>query len=288
MAKDAGRVRDAEVDIDHDGEAAGRLSGRPDGQGQGPQLQVHHLLEAQGRPPSRSGAIPVAIFSAEEGHEAHVPAEVAEGGPGRHGPPRPARLELLPGAAGVRPYRSSSPSPRPCRRSGNPVPRVPHPDWLQRRINIKDDKMKQKKVTDHFTKAPLEDITNLSHGSRLGDMEDYAGGASKLLKPRTVDDAINAASQKAAAAAAPKARKRKSPETADQAAENDDPFAALPKVMPSPSDDLRGLPGLPEGEVEVAEAGPHTTAPPLRRQEGQRPTQQYPADVPEQSRDHIP
>ncbi len=28
----------------------------------------------------------------------------------------------------------------------NPVPRVPHPDWLQRRINIKDDRMKQKEV----------------------------------------------------------------------------------------------------------------------------------------------
>ncbi|EEY16978.1 DNA polymerase epsilon catalytic subunit A [Verticillium alfalfae VaMs.102] len=63
----------------------------------------------------------------------------------------------------------------------NPVPRVPHPDWLQRRINIKDDKMKQKKMTDMFTKGPLEDITNLN-GRGAEDMEDFG---TKLLKPKT-------------------------------------------------------------------------------------------------------
>ena len=105
----------------------------------------------------------------------------------------------------------------------NPVPRIPHPDWLQRRINIKDDKMKQKKLTDLFgptTKGPLNEIVN---GSRLADMEDYGD----LLKPKTVSSAISA-SQKA-----PSTQKRKSPEPT----ENQDPFAALPKEMPSPSDD---------------------------------------------------
>jgi len=105
----------------------------------------------------------------------------------------------------------------------NPVPRVAHPDWLQRRINIKDDKMKQKKLTDLFQKGPLEDITNLA-GTRLGDMEDYG----KLLKPKTISDVISA-SQKTMA----KSQKRKSPEPQAPA----DPFAALPKVMPSPSED---------------------------------------------------
>ncbi|KAK3385312.1 hypothetical protein B0H63DRAFT_181526 [Podospora didyma] len=107
----------------------------------------------------------------------------------------------------------------------NPVPRIPHPDWLQRRINIKDDKMKQKKLTDLFgpvIKGPLEDITNLN-GTRVGDMEDFGD----LLKPKTLSSAITA-SQK------PVAQKRK-PE--EPAAENQDPFAALPKIMPSPSED---------------------------------------------------
>ncbi|KAI1409270.1 DUF1744-domain-containing protein [Hypoxylon sp. FL1857] len=110
----------------------------------------------------------------------------------------------------------------------NPVPRVPHPDWLQRRINIKEDKMKQKKLTDLFTntKGPLEDITNLA-GSRLDDLEDFG---TKLLKPKSTTAAINASQQVPASTAG----KRKSPEPEK---ENTDPFAALPKEMPNPSED---------------------------------------------------
>lgn len=103
----------------------------------------------------------------------------------------------------------------------NPVPRVPHPDWLQRRINIKDDKMKQKKMTDMFSKGPLEDITN-TIGSRMGDMEDYGS----LLKPKPLSSITTTEP-------APTVQKRKSPEPA----QNTDPMATLPKVMPSPSDD---------------------------------------------------
>ncbi|KAI5921949.1 DNA polymerase family B [Camillea tinctor] len=108
----------------------------------------------------------------------------------------------------------------------NPVPRVAHPDWLQRRINIKDDKMKQKKLTDLFTKGPLEDITNRA-GSRVDDLEDFG---SKLLKPKSTT-ALITASQTAPTSTA---TKRKSPEP-DR--ENLDPFAALPSVMPDPSVD---------------------------------------------------
>ncbi|KAM3530362.1 hypothetical protein NHJ13051_001400 [Beauveria bassiana] len=109
----------------------------------------------------------------------------------------------------------------------NPVPRVAHPDWLQRRINIKNDKMKQRKLTDVFHKEPLSDITNLS-GSRMDDMEDYG---AKLLKPKPFNEAI-AASQPAATA-----QKRKSPEPV----ENADPMAALPKSMPGLSEDYVGF-----------------------------------------------
>ncbi|KAI0129159.1 DNA polymerase epsilon [Xylariales sp. AK1849] len=105
----------------------------------------------------------------------------------------------------------------------NPVPRVSHPDWLQRRINIKDDKMKQKKMTDMFTKGPLEDITNIS-GPRLDDLEDFG---SKLLKPKSTQ-AVTASQ------VVPATQKRKSPEPEK---ENLDPFAALPKTMPDPSED---------------------------------------------------
>lgn len=104
----------------------------------------------------------------------------------------------------------------------NPVPRVPHPDWLQRRINIKDDKMKQKKLTDLFSsKEPLADITNIN---RAEDMEDFG---AKLLKPKQLGELI-ASSQPPAVS-----QKRKSPEPA----ENPNPMAALPDNMPDPSDD---------------------------------------------------
>ncbi|KAF5679059.1 DNA polymerase epsilon subunit 1 [Fusarium circinatum] len=109
----------------------------------------------------------------------------------------------------------------------NPVPRVPHPDWLQRRINIKDDKLKQKKLTDLFKKSPLEDITNIS-GSRLDDVEDFG---SKLLKPKQVN-AVIASSQ-----AATTVQKRKSPEPA----ENPDPMSALPEVIPSASENYEAF-----------------------------------------------
>ncbi|KAL7797281.1 DUF1744 domain-containing protein [Trichoderma ceciliae] len=106
----------------------------------------------------------------------------------------------------------------------NPVPRVPHPDWLQRRINIKDDKMKQKKLTDIFTsKEPLADITNIN-SSRAEDMEDFG---TKLLKPKQLS-ALIASSQPQATS-----QKRKSPEPA----EDPNPMTALPNMMPDPSDD---------------------------------------------------
>lgn len=108
----------------------------------------------------------------------------------------------------------------------NPVPRVPHPDWLQRRINIKEDKMKQKKLTDLFsTKEPLADITNIN---RAEDMEDFG---AKLLKPKQLG-ALIASSQPPAAS-----QKRKSPEPA----EDPNPMAALPGSMPDPSDDYVGF-----------------------------------------------
>jgi DNA polymerase epsilon subunit 1 len=108
----------------------------------------------------------------------------------------------------------------------NPVPRVAHPDWLQRRINIKDDKLKQKKMTDLFSKTPLEDITNLQD-PQLGDLEDFG---SKSLKPKTIANAISASQ---------KSQKRKSPEPAVPV--SIDPFASLPKVMPDPTEDYEGF-----------------------------------------------
>ena len=110
----------------------------------------------------------------------------------------------------------------------NPVPRVAHPEWLQRRINIKDDKMKQKKMTDLFKAAPLEEIVNLSD-PRMADMEDFG---TQLLKPKQLGKQLSQA-------ALIKPQKRKSPEP--DIAVSVDPYAALPKKMPDPTKDYIGF-----------------------------------------------
>ncbi|KAI9750889.1 MAG: DNA polymerase epsilon catalytic subunit [Chaenotheca gracillima] len=106
----------------------------------------------------------------------------------------------------------------------NPVPRVPHPDWLQRRINVKEDRMKQRKMTEHFNKQTLADITNvLDH--RMPDLEDF--GSTPLMKPKNGIIKV-----------LPKSQKRKAPEPA--VSTNKDPFASLPASLPSMTEDYEG------------------------------------------------
>lgn len=45
---------------------------------------------------------------------------------------------------------SSAPLPQVA----NPVPRVTHPDWLNKKLLEKNDICKQKKITELFKKAP--------------------------------------------------------------------------------------------------------------------------------------
>nr|OQO27904.1 DNA polymerase epsilon catalytic subunit A [Rachicladosporium sp. CCFEE 5018] len=68
----------------------------------------------------------------------------------------------------------------------NPVPRVPHPEWLNRRIRVKEDVFKQKKMTDLFVKKPLEelDVNRLHANPRsTGDLEDFGATPMSKLKP---------------------------------------------------------------------------------------------------------
>lgn len=107
----------------------------------------------------------------------------------------------------------------------NPVPRVAHPDWLQRRINIKDDRFKQKKMTDMFVKTagPVEGAMGSKGITRMGDMEDF-GSKTAITKPIV--------------GTAKRLQKRKAPESANTI--SNDPFASLPVVMPSITEDYLG------------------------------------------------
>ena len=103
----------------------------------------------------------------------------------------------------------------------NPVPRVAHPDWLRRRINIMDDKLKQRKVTDHFNKQTLADITNVVNHEP--DLEDI--GSSSL--------AIKLAKTKGMSTQS--LQKRKAPHPTVSTNENS--YAVLPAKIPSMDND---------------------------------------------------
>merc|ERR1719391_757980 len=68
----------------------------------------------------------------------------------------------------------------------NPVPRVVHPDWLHRKIMEKSDTLKQRKMTEMFTKQPAAaPVQRESNGDQdMFDMEDI--GARKPLAPKNV------------------------------------------------------------------------------------------------------
>ena len=109
----------------------------------------------------------------------------------------------------------------------NPVPRVPHPEWLQRRIAMKEDKFKQKKMTDLFGKAPLTDVPTNIMDHRLPSTADF-------------EDALSQSTQKLRAqkSLSKTAQKRKAPDSGSLSA---NPFASLPAKMPSMTEDYEGF-----------------------------------------------
>ena len=107
----------------------------------------------------------------------------------------------------------------------NPVPRVPHPDWLDRRIRQKEDKLQQVKMTDMFRKKVLSNgDANIARTILSGDLEDF--GAAKLTQTQA---------QMKRGFATKIATKRKEPEPTVSV--QTDPYAALPKIMPSIDND---------------------------------------------------
>ncbi|KAL8942459.1 MAG: hypothetical protein Q9216_001659 [Gyalolechia sp. 2 TL-2023] len=114
--------------------------------------------------------------------------------------------------------------PAALQRVRNPVPRVGHPEWLQRRINVKDDKLKQKRMTDLFEKTPLAEIPPNTLEHRLPtEIEDM--GSTQLSKAKTGQ--VTRMVQK----------RRMEP----AAPVNLDSYASLPAKMPSMTEDYEGF-----------------------------------------------
>lgn len=62
----------------------------------------------------------------------------------------------------------------------NPVPRVPHPDWLQRRINIREDSKQQSSIGNFFQKgSKTEELRR-----QIQDIEDFGEVGSGIRKSK--------------------------------------------------------------------------------------------------------
>ena len=188
-------------------------------------LNCKYIIAARPRnAPVADRAIPVAIFSSDDTVKRHFLRKWMKEEPGDMDPRTILDWDY---------YRERLGSviqklitiPAALQKIRNPVPRISHPDWLQRRINIKDNRFKQRKMTDLFEKTPLAELSAnvLDHRLPTTDLEDF--GRSQIPK--------------AQAQVLKKAQKRKSPEP--EAPVVADPYASLPAVMPDPSRDYRGF-----------------------------------------------
>ena len=124
--------------------------------------------------PVTERALPVAIFSAEDSVKRYFLRKWLKDDPGDMDPRGVIDwgyyLERLGSVV-----QKLITIPAALQKVRNPVPRVAHPDWLQRRINIKDDRLKQRKMTDLFEKQPLGELPVNILDHRLpvsGDIED--------------------------------------------------------------------------------------------------------------------
>ncbi len=182
-------------------------------------LNCKYIISSKPRNvPVTDRAIPVAIFSAEESVKRHFLRKWLKEDPLDMDPRTVIDWNYYTERLGSVIQKLVT-IPAALQKIQNPVPRIVHPEWLQKRINVRDDRFKQKKMTDLFEKRPLQVLDQNILDHRLpasGDVEDVL---EHQLKPKIQ---------------APRAQKRKSPE-AQQAMV--DPFSALPAVMPNFEDD---------------------------------------------------
>lgn len=175
--------------------------------------------------PVTERAIPVAIFSAEESVKRHYLRKWMREDPGDMDPRAVVDwgyyLERL-GSV----IQKLITIPAALQKVRNPVPRVAHPDWLDRRIRTKEDVFKQKKMTDLFEKKPLAELdANRLSNKMSTDMEDFGATPMSKLKPATAAQIV-------------KSQKRKA--IGSEAVAPVNPYDSLPPAMPSITEDYKG------------------------------------------------
>ncbi|RAH43750.1 DNA polymerase epsilon catalytic subunit POL2 [Aspergillus brunneoviolaceus CBS 621.78] len=193
-------------------------------------LNCKYIISSRPRnTPVTERAIPVAIFSAEESVKRFFLRKWLKDDPGDMDPRTVIDWDYYLERLGSVVQKLIT-IPAALQKIRNPVPRVAHPDWLQRRINQKDDKFKQTKMTDMFTrseKTPLTDISTniLDHRvQHTGDLDEVIGNSTQKSKSSPESKV---------------SQKRKHPEGLPKTSL--DPFATLPTQMPSITDDYVGF-----------------------------------------------
>ncbi|KAI9929220.1 DNA polymerase epsilon catalytic subunit [Aspergillus wentii] len=193
-------------------------------------LNCKYIISSRPRnTPVTERAIPVTIFSAEENVKRYFLRKWLKEDPGDMDPRTVIDWDYYLERLGSVVQKLIT-IPAALQKIRNPCPRVAHPDWLQRRINTKDDKFKQKKMTDLFGKSeknPLSDLSTniLEHRvQHAGDMDEAIAGSTQKL----ISSPNNKTSQK-----------RKLPEGLPKTSL--DPFASLPAKMPSMTEDYEGF-----------------------------------------------
>lgn len=78
----------------------------------------------------------------------------------------------------------------------NPVPRVVHPDWLHKKVREKDDKFRQRKLVDIFSRKRKDDVVGVGGnveandqatvGNNVADMEDFMNTGKTPVRPKPI------------------------------------------------------------------------------------------------------
>ena len=198
-------------------------------------LNCKYIISSQPRNASVTDrAVPVAIFSAEENVKRFFLRKWLRADPSDMDPRSVIDwsyyLERL-GSV----IQKLITIPAALQKVANPVPRVHHPDWLERRIRTKEDVFKQTKMTDLFERKTLSEADVNTLENRVPrDLEDFGSVTSSAA-------GVAAAMRRKGGLATKLAgtQKRKSPDTAS-ANQSADPFATLPPKMPSITEDYPG------------------------------------------------
>lgn len=187
-------------------------------------LNVKYIISSRPKnAPVTERALPVAIFSAEESVKRFFLRKWLKEDPGDMDPRSVIDWDYYLERLGSVIQKLIS-IPAALQKVKNPVPRVAHPEWLQRRINIKEDKFKQKKMTDMFEKRALGPLSLNTLDHRLPASMDIEDALDSEIRSKIPPKVVELKT----------AQKRKSPEPAKTVL---DPFASLPSKMASISKD---------------------------------------------------